>query len=106
MSIQRSGLQRLVDDNMACHGSGPAPTTGHAERASTHAEAVQRVEPSMAIVPAQPEAFAHVSSDPAREGVDLAAPVDVADIVPPSAAAGHGSAKREAGSPASVWTRA
>ena len=82
--MQCGGFQRLVDDDMTGHKPGPSPTTRHAERASTHAQALQRVAPSVAVVPAQPEAFAHMPPNPAREGVDVAAPVGIAEIVPPS----------------------
>lgn len=45
---------------MPGHGPGAAPTTGDPERASAHAQALERVAPSVAVAPTQPEAFAHV----------------------------------------------
>ena len=62
MPIQCGGSQRLVDDDMTRHEPGTAPTAGHPECTSAHAEAPQRVEPSVAIVPAQPEAVLNTES--------------------------------------------
>ena len=76
--------QGLVNDRVSGHRPGALGTGGQPEGPAMDAKSTQGVEPSFGMVPPQPEAFAHVSSDPASLVFHFPAPIRPFEVVPPA----------------------
>src|SRR5512142_2392016 len=57
---------------------------GHFKQAALESEATQRPQSPSSVVPAQPEALAHMPADPAFQAIDVAAFFGQLVVIPPA----------------------